>query len=105
MSPLFRYHTKDTKGIDRDGTIEASDETDVAAKLKEEGLVVISIEMAKEIEKASVDKPAEEKQHSTTKKCPYCAEEIQDEAIKCRFCGEYLKKRWRKNISRNFGKI
>jgi membrane protein YdbS with pleckstrin-like domain len=36
-----------------------------------------------------------------TKPCPFCAEEIRYEAVKCRFCGEFLRPRSAEDVTRS----
>ena len=43
MSPVFKYHARDTKGVINDGIMGAIDEQDAVEKLHRQGLIVISI--------------------------------------------------------------
>ncbi len=43
-------------------------------------------------------------ERSKTRKCPFCAEQIQPEAIKCRYCAEFLDGHNRAESQRSSGK-
>ncbi|MDD5432974.1 MAG: hypothetical protein PHO70_08365 [Candidatus Omnitrophica bacterium] len=56
MSLIFKYHSKDTNGLDKNGSIEALDEKEAVKKLQEQGLVVISIDNVVKVEKEIVNR-------------------------------------------------
>ena len=114
MSPVFRYCAKDTKGIDKDGEIEAQDEKTAVKELQEKGLYVISLDKVGKnacpkclktydsswrtclncgIPLVNVASPeAEEKitKEKTSKNCPYCKGTVEINAVKCKHCGEWF---------------
>ena len=91
MSVIFSYKATDLEGKAIEGTVEAESKESALGKiqeLKEKGLKDIAIQNAEVVEKSA----GTVSEKGGTKKCPFCAEDILVEAVKCKHCGEMLKK-------------